>query len=585
MAKYAKSKYSTSGVGRVTEITPFYRAFISFISKRDMVREIEKRKKLNDKQQLFDPMSAWSVWLRKLSFIAVIYNILTVPFRIAYLVPRHPLWIALDALADIPPILRIISTFLSPYEETGRRDIVRNRAKIIEKYLTGTFPLDIVSHLPLDYIFLDVWWRVFRLLQWKRSEYLQKDWEANTKTNPMTYRMGKVILLILIPIIHLVACAWYIITRKYSKGTGAVTPMPVDFMVLAHFQPTLDEIKTVDIDGYLFNSTSTASNPYKRAFHNYITSLYFSVVYLVGYNAGIPRNLNQAIFCLVVVFLGASVFALVIGYVGLILKELDNTQQLFRDKVDNMVAFMKYGELPPKTVKNVQHFYKHMWESRRGLEGMHTMDTLPVSLGKELLTYLHKDFVCKVPLFKGCDDLFLEEVSCCLQYVAVLPGYYVLKKGEVGKEMFFIQRGQVDVVSEDNRIVFASLTEGNFFGEVALVVPGAKRTASIVCKTFTELFVLNKNDFESLLDSYPETRAKILQVAVERGLITKPTLPEDVESKATEPNTSVVEQSINVQSVIENSLNEQVEDIRDASSDDCMLNNPREGDEVTKGEG
>eukprot|EP01064_Diplonema_japonicum_P007157 TRINITY_DN14865_c0_g1_i1.p1 TRINITY_DN14865_c0_g1~~TRINITY_DN14865_c0_g1_i1.p1 ORF type:complete len:523 (+),score=44.20 TRINITY_DN14865_c0_g1_i1:82-1650(+) len=512
-----KHKYSSNG--KVTEITPFYRAFISFISKRDMVKEIEKRKRLNDKEHLFDPTSAWSTRVRKLSFLAVIYNILTVPFRASYLVPRHPVWTVLDLLADIPPLLRIISTFLSPYEESGRRDIVRNRAKIIEKYLTGLFPLDIVSLLPLDYIFQDVWWRGFRLLQWKRSQYLQKDWEENTSTNPMAYRMGKVICLVLMPTIHIVACVWYVITRKYSENTSAVTPLPVDYLTLAHFDPSIETMKSVDVGSVTFNATSASSSPYEQAFHNYIASLYFSIVYLVGYNAGIPRNLHQGIFCLIVVFLGSSVFALIIGYVGLILRELDNTHQIFRDRVDNVLVFLKYGELPIKTVKNVQHFYKHMWESRRGLEGLNVMDSLPISLHKELLTYLHKDFVCKVPLFRGCDDLFLEEVSCRLQYVAVLPGYYVLRKGEVGKEMFFIQRGQVDVVSEDTKTVFASLTEGNFFGEVALVVPGAKRTASIICKNFTELFVLNKTDFENLLDSYPETRAKILEIAVERGLI------------------------------------------------------------------
>ena len=231
---------------------------------------------------------------------------------------------------------------------------------------------------------------------------------------------------------------------------------------------------------------------YRKAFHNYVASLYFSIVYLVGYNAGLPRNTAQGIFCLGVVFLGAGVFALIIGYVGMILRELDNTQQIFRDQVDNMVGFMRYSQLPKTTVKNVLHFYKHMWESRRGLENLNVMKGLPSSLHRELLAYLHKDFVSKVPLFKGCDDLFLEDISCCLQYVAVLPTYYVLRKGEVGKEMFFIHKGQVDVVSEDGKMVFASLSEGSFFGEVALVVPGAKRTASIVSKTFTELFVLTK---------------------------------------------------------------------------------------------
>ncbi len=45
-------------------------------------------------------------------------------------------------------------------------------------------------------------------------------------------------------------------------------------------------------------------------------------------------------------------------------------------------------------------------------------------------------------------------------------------------QMFFINRGTVDVVSEDGSVVFASMNEGKFFGEISLVF-SCPRTASI----------------------------------------------------------------------------------------------------------
>ena len=44
--------------------------------------------------------------------------------------------------------------------------------------------------------------------------------------------------------------------------------------------------------------------------------------------------------------------------------------------------------------------------------------------------------------------------------------------------MFFINRGTVEVVSEDGSVVFATMTEGKFFGEISLVF-SCPRTASI----------------------------------------------------------------------------------------------------------
>ena len=44
--------------------------------------------------------------------------------------------------------------------------------------------------------------------------------------------------------------------------------------------------------------------------------------------------------------------------------------------------------------------------------------------------------------------------------------------------MFFINRGRVEVVSEDGEVVFATMNEGKFFGEISLVF-SVPRTASI----------------------------------------------------------------------------------------------------------
>ncbi len=50
-------------------------------------------------------------------------------------------------------------------------------------------------------------------------------------------------------------------------------------------------------------------------------------------------------------------------------------------------------------------------------------------------------------------------------------------------QMYFINRGTVDVVSEDGTVVFASMGEGKFFGEISLVF-SCPRTASIRYSNF-----------------------------------------------------------------------------------------------------
>ena len=45
-------------------------------------------------------------------------------------------------------------------------------------------------------------------------------------------------------------------------------------------------------------------------------------------------------------------------------------------------------------------------------------------------------------------------------------------------QMFFINRGTVEVVSEDGEVVFATMNDGKFFGEISLIF-SCPRTASI----------------------------------------------------------------------------------------------------------
>ena len=55
------------------------------------------------------------------------------------------------------------------------------------------------------------------------------------------------------------------------------------------------------------------------------------------------------------------------------------------------------------------------------------------------------------------------------------PGDYVCRKGDVGREMYIIKRGKIDVVNEDGTIVFVTLGEGVVFGELSIMnIPGSK---------------------------------------------------------------------------------------------------------------
>ena len=81
--------------------------------------------------------------------------------------------------------------------------------------------------------------------------------------------------------------------------------------------------------------------------------------------------------------------------------------------------------------------------------------------------------------------------------------------------MFFINRGTVEIVSEESTVVFNTLKEGDFFGEISLVF-SCSRTASIRAATNCDLFVLTKTDLDNALSYYPQIKDQIHRIAKNR---------------------------------------------------------------------
>ncbi|PNJ62921.1 CNGB1 isoform 3, partial [Pongo abelii] len=97
---------------------------------------------------------------------------------------------------------------------------------------------------------------------------------------------------------------------------------------------------------------------------------------------------------------------------------------------------------------------------------------------------------------------------------------YVCKKGEIGREMYIIQAGQVQVLGgPDGKSVLVTLKAGSVFGEISLLAVGGgnRRTANVVAHGFTNLFILDKKDLNEILVHYPESQKLLRKKARPRA--------------------------------------------------------------------
>ena len=124
----------------------------------------------------------------------------------------------------------------------------------------------------------------------------------------------------------------------------------------------------------------------------------------------------------------------------------------------------------------------------------------------------------KVEFFTPLTVGQLEKVLPHVRLNSFAAGETVFRQGDAGDAFYIVYKGSVEVRLK--RLVFlsktvAKLTEGEFFGEIALV-SSEPRTATIVAAEPALLFTLISEDFQFVLRENPAATREMRRIAASR---------------------------------------------------------------------
>ena len=106
----------------------------------------------------------------------------------------------------------------------------------------------------------------------------------------------------------------------------------------------------------------------------------------------------------------------------------------------------------------------------------------------------------------------IRKLAVVLESAIYLPGDFILYKGDIGEEMYFIAEGSVRSSSDDKQTVNKSLHKGSFFGETAILYP-TKRSNFIQAETFCIIRVLKGEDFRYVAQDFPDIHKQLQERA------------------------------------------------------------------------
>lgn len=119
------------------------------------------------------------------------------------------------------------------------------------------------------------------------------------------------------------------------------------------------------------------------------------------------------------------------------------------------------------------------------------------------------DILKKVPIFEDCTRGELKAIERILHHRSYREGEMIFRTGEIGVGMYIIEHGQVGIVADKTERQISLLTDGEFFGEIALLNE-EPRSAHAVARADTTVFGFFRPDLFSLLERKPHLGVSVV---------------------------------------------------------------------------
>ena len=421
----------------------------------------------------------------------LLYIVTSIPLMIGFNIKMTTSFFVLEIVSILISLITIIINFrvqvIKRYGPTiNLKDVLIyyfNNGLIFD--LFGLWPLNLVLGIPN---FTQPFWlifplRIIRWIWWIRIYSIIRKFEISYQRYGLLINILKACLFVCIAW-HFIACSWSFVNIYMERGNK-----------------TWIEYQELD-----------NSPLYKQILYWYFNIL--NTVTTIGYTNFAPVTDIERIFIALTINSGDAIFAVGFGLLAGIVTQssIYGRSEVFFSKMNSIKELLKERNCDEAQIKKVEQYFAFLWYSQNKSSDIMIIkelsEQLPHKLSKEVVYHWTKELL--EPMFKkfGSENL-IKDLSAVLKQTIYLPGDFIILKGDIGEEMYFIVEGTINILAADKRTVLNTLVKGSYFGEMAIFLDSNKRTAYVQAESFCNILILYKKDVDIIKEDYPSVAEDI----------------------------------------------------------------------------
>ena len=428
--------------------------------------------------------------------LAVIYEVLTIPYLLAFEESENDLLVGLDLACFCMFGLDIVVNFNVGFYTKGQ--LCEDRKAIALRYMQGWFPLDLIATFPYNWLF---------------QSPLDGS-SSHAYSTPALFRLAKVSrLLRSFRLLRLAKLGKYFLAlRQHLSSEGALLMAFFSLLtltgLLAHWAAC---------GFYLISQVSDSPNTWVRSAHleaadskdKYVVALYWAVTTLTttGFGDVVPVNTLERVYGITLMMLAAGLFSLLIGKVGAVLAQVGKEANQQRELVLEVSRSLKRAAVPESVRFRALRYLDYKWTTRKHRKAFNqsALADLSASLRNEVSQHIFGTILSRAPFLGKFEYVFVCQLATYLTPEIYAVKDEILSESQASTDMYFLENGKVEVFHAGTGEVYRELQVGDYFGELSFLTNN-QRTASVRCSQYAEVLKLPQAPFTGLIQLSPSAQ-------------------------------------------------------------------------------